>query len=169
MSDHYGTLVAANTYFGERLHTDDWDRSSVADRIAAMSEATELIDQFDYIGEKHAVQVVLDAAGCSDAATLRAAELSQELEFPRGLSEIVPAEIEQAAYLIAKALLSGREPDMDLEGLHMKSASYSGVRTNYDRNGNTQEHIEHLIPSPEAFTLLRPFFRDRDVFDVKKS
>ena len=174
MTNFYGTMVEANSYFSSRLHTGDWDISTADDRMAAMVEAAELIDQFDYIGEKFSVQESLDALGSVDLstdenqATLRAAELSQALEFPRGDSNVVPEEIERAGYLIAKALLSGRSPDDDLEGLSVKSTQYGGVKTTYHRSGIDQEHTAHLIPSAQAWTLIRPFIRERSAFDTKR-
>lgn len=114
---NYGTVNEGNAYFDARLHAYDWDQASVADRGKALVEATELIDQFDYVGRKYAVQVAVDALGeDADLSTdenqeiLRVAELSQELEFPRGSVNTVPTEIETACYLIAKALLSGATP-----------------------------------------------------------
>lgn len=175
MSEHYGTVPEADVFFSNRLHTYDWDRSTAADKKAAMVQATELIDQFEYLGDKYSVQVVLDSLGdCADFSTeenqelLRQADLAQPLLFPRGDSKEIPEAIDMACYLIAKALLSGRDPDIDLENLAIKSASYGGVRTNYQREGNNQEHIAHLIPSPEAWTLIRPFLRERDLFDIKR-
>ena len=172
----YGTLSAANIYFASRLHVYDWDISAVADRQKALQSATDLIDQFDYIGQKYPVQVVEDAitavnGDCTTDANqeaLRVAEESQDLEFPRGDSSTIPSEIETACYLIAKALLSGRDPDADLESLSVKSAAYGGVRTAYQRDGANQEHMAHLIPSPQAFNLIRPFFREGDSFSVKR-
>ena len=172
----YGTLVDANLFFESRLHSYDWDIINVADRQKAMNQATELIDQFDYIGQKYPVQQVLDSisAVSGDSTTdenqeaLRAAEESQALEFPRGDSTVVPTEIETACYLIAKALLSGRDPDADLESLAVRSSAYGGVRTSYKLEGKGQEHMAHLIPSPQAFNLIRPFFRERNLFDVKR-
>ncbi len=174
MASQYGTMVEANVYFSNRLHTTDWDIANATDRTAAMVEAAELIDQFDYIGQKFAVQVALDALGDVDLstdenqATLRVAELSQELEFPRGDSTVVPEEIEKAGYLIAKALLSGRSPDEDLEGLAIKSTQYGGVKTSYHRGGVDQDHTAHLIPSPQAWLLIRPFIRERNAFDIQR-
>ena len=172
----YGTLAAANTFFAQRLHAYDWEISTVDDRQKAMNQATELIDQFDYICQKYTVQVVLDSIDAvngdpttdENQALLRAAEEAQPLEFPRGDSSTIPTEIEIACYLIAKALLSGRDPDADLESLAVKSAAYGGVRTSYARDGANNEHMAHLIPSPQAFNLIRPFFRERDLFDVKR-
>lgn len=175
MASNYGTVVGGNAFFAARLHAYDWNRSTSADKLAALVQATELIDQFQYIGQKAAVQTVIDNLGddadlCTDEnqALLEAAEQSQPLEFPRGTDATVPTAIETAAYLIAKALLSGRDPEADLENLAVKQSQYGSLKTTYQREGNNQEHIAHLIPSPQAFNLIRPFFRERDLFDVKR-
>jgi hypothetical protein len=171
---NYGTVNEGNAFFDTRLHAFDWDNASVEDRGKALVQATELIDQFDYVGRKYTVQVAVDALGDVDLdtdenrATLRAAELAQELEFPRGDSAVIPTEIETATYLIAKALLSGRDPDADLEALSTKATAYGDIRTTYNRDGNHQEHVAHLIPSPQAFNLLRPFLREHHEFDSKR-
>src|SRR5690606_39111865 len=105
MSTHYGTLVAANEFFGNRLFSYDWDLSSTENRTKALCHATQLIDMFDYLGSKYAVQTVYDSTdGCPTEDQLQAAELSQPLQFPRGNSNVVPVEIERATYLIAQAL-----------------------------------------------------------------
>jgi len=172
---NYGSVAEGNTFYAARLHSFDWDNAIPADKLKALVQASELIDQFDYLGQKYAVQQVIDAQDdyydwCTDEAqeTLRTADLSQELQFPRGSSNTVPTEIEHACYLIAKALLSGRDPEADLENLAIRSSAYGGVRTTYQREGNNQSHISHLIPSPQAFNLICPFFRERDAFDVKR-
>lgn len=168
---NYGTLAGANEFFDGRLFSFDWQQSSVANRQKALKHATQLIDQFQYIGQKYAVQAVITAAEsagvCPNNDDLQAAELSQPLQFPRGTVNAVPAEIEKATYLIAQALLAGRNPDMDLEAIGQSRAAYGDVSAQYDR-GVVQNHIAHLIPSPEAFNLIRPFFRRRNTFDVKR-
>jgi len=176
MSSHYGTLVNANLFFEKRLYTTAWDKAAGARRTAALNDATELIDQFDYIGEKYAVQVALDAVAdttdwttAANMAVLRAAELSQDLEFPRGDSSVVPTEIEHATYLIAKELLAGRDVEKDLENLALKSAAIGGVKDSYARDGNLVEHLTHLIPSPEAWALIKPFLRERDTFTIRRT
>lgn len=169
---HYGSVAGGDTFFNSRLHAYDWTKSTPADKQKALVEATEYIEQFNYLGQKAAVQTVLTNnpdATCEDLEPLlEAAELSQPLEFPRGTDTVVPAEIEQATYLIAKELLSGRDPNADLENLSVKQAKYGGVATSYQRDGNNQEHLAHLISSPHAFNLIRPFFRERDLFEVKR-
>lgn len=174
---NYGTVNEGNAFFAARLHSYDWDNASVADRLAALVQATELIDQFDYVGQKNTVQTALDAieAVNGDSTTdanvevLRLANLAQPLEFPRGTATTdVPTEIETATYLIAKALLSGRDPDMDLEALAARGVQYGDLKTQYSRGGNTQEHLAHLIPSPQAWNLIRPFLRERNQFNLNR-
>jgi hypothetical protein len=172
---YYGTVNEANTFFSTRLWTYDWDNASVADRAKALQHATDLIDQFDYVGQKYAVAILY---GTSTApltptdAEIRAAELSQPLQFPRGedadASSTIPTEVEQACYLIAKALMT-RDPEADLEALATKKSQYGDVRTEYNRDGNLLDHVQHLIPSPQAWNLLRPFLRRRNTFSVKRT
>lgn len=162
---YYGTVAAGDTYFASRLFSWDWSQATAEDKAKALQHAADLIDQFDYIGDKFTIA----ALGTDpDEADVQTANLAQPNEFPRGDSATIPAEIEQAAYLIAQKLLSGRDPDMDLEGLSVKAERYGSVSSSYDREGNTQEHLAHLIPSPQAFNLMRPFFRQRNIFSTKR-
>ena len=177
MADHYGSTNGGNAFFDARLHSYDWTNASVSDRLASLVQSSELIDQFDYLGQKKPVQEALDAIDevngdpTTDAnkEVLRLANLSQALEFPRGTATTdVPTEIETACYLIAKALLGGRDPDMDLESLASRGIQYGDMKTQYSRGGNTQEHMAHLIPSPQAWNKIRPFLRERNQFDMNR-
>jgi hypothetical protein len=169
---NYGSVAGGDAFFAARLHAFDWTYASQADRLKALVQATELIDQFDYIGQKYTVQVYMDANTdpCADGYDdgLAEAELAQPLQFPRGSSTTIPSEIERATYLIAQRLLSGRDPEADLESLVLKSAGYGDARSQYDRSGNTQEHMTHLIPSPQAWNLIKPFLRARNQFTIKR-
>lgn len=173
---NYGSVSEGDTFFAARLHAYDWNKATPADKLAALVQATELIDQFNYIGCKATVYTLVqnsdedtDWTTETNRALIQAAWLAQPLEFPRDADTDVPTDIENAAYLIAKALLSGRDPDADLENLAVKQSQYGGVKTTYDRSGNAQEHTAHLIPSPQAFNLIRPYFRERNLFDVKRN
>lgn len=163
MLTHYGTLVKANLFFESRLHSYEWEVSNLNDRTKAMTQATELVDQFSYLGAKYAVAALPESATDEQ---VRIADKSQALQFPRGAINEVPVEVERATYLIAKALLSGRDPNVDLEALSNKSASYGGVRTSYARDGHTQQHLTHLIPDAQAFNLLLPLMRVVKSFDI---
>ena len=173
--NYYGTIQRADAFFSGRLNSFDWDNSSEGDKLKSLQHAKKLIDRFDYIGQKYSVQNWLtdnadaDLTTAASKASLREAELAQPCEFPRGVSNIVPREIERAAYLIAKALLSGRDPNADLEDVSVRSEQYGMLNTSYNTSGNDQHHLAHLIPSPQAFNLIRPFFRDRNTFDIMKT
>ena len=140
-----------------------------------MTQATELIDQCDFGGYKYTVQAYLDGLDdpdtddCDVQEGMRLASLEQELEFPRGDVSEVPVEIEKACYLIAKALLSGRDPEADLEALTQTSAGYGDLKSSHDRKGNFHQHATHLIPSPQAWNLLLPFLRERKSFNIKRA
>lgn len=173
MSNYYGTVNDGNAFFASRLFSFDWTQAPVSDRQAALVQAAELIDQFDYVGYKKTVQEALD--GMDDPTTddnkevLRLANLAQPLSFPRGTATAdVPEEVETACYLIAQKLLGGRDPDMDLEALSSSGVQYGDLKTQYSRGGNTQEHTTHLIPSPQAWNKLRPFLRERNQFDMNR-
>lgn len=168
----YGSIAEADQFFSARLKRFYWETATEQDKNKALYHARMLIDRFDYLDQKFVVREWLDDNPDADleenAATLREIENSQVREFPRGQSAVVPEEIKKASYLIAQELLSGRDPEADLENLNVQSASYGGLRTTYQRQGNNQEHLAHLIPSPQAFNLIRPFFRERDLFDTKR-
>lgn len=168
MSEHYGSIVGANAFFASRLHSYDWEMATVLDRTKALNQATEIINQFNYLGEKYSVNALKAANPKASCEEIRLANLSQENEFPRGTVNQVPVEIEKACYLIAKALLAGRDPDADLESLSTQAASYGGMRTTYDRSAETMDHVRHLVPSPQAFYLLLPFFREDKEFTLKR-
>lgn len=168
----YGTVIDGDTYFASRLHAYDWEVSSTADKTKALVQASELIDQFDYLEQKYTIAALGDSADYTVAAwdaAVQAANLAQPHEFPRGTSTTIPTEIEEAAYLIAKALLSGRDPEIDLETQTNKNSRFGQLSTSRDVAGNTLEHIAHLIPSPQAWNKIRPFLRDRDTFCLNRS
>ena len=161
----YGTVEDGDTYFAARMFSWDWEQATESDKEKALQTATDLIDQFDYLGQKYAVAILDEDATDEER---KAANLDQPNEFPRGDVNTVPVEIETATYLIAQRLLSGRDPQMDLEGLSVKFEKYGSVQSSYDRSGNTQEHLAHMIPSPQAWNLIKPFLRERNVFITKR-
>jgi len=174
----YGSLVKANNFFEQRFHIFAWNRASADDRVRANNQAFTGINRFNYIENKHAVQLVLDAnpnrATYSQAeldaleTDLQAADLTQTGAFPRGSSTVVPVEIEYAQFLWSFALLDGRKPEEDFENLPVTSQAYGGVRQRFDRSVR-QDHITHLIPSIEAYHYLLPFFRWDSGFNFVKT
>ena len=139
-----------------------WAYSSVVsndDRIKANNQAFEGSNRFNYIGQKFPVQAALTADPNATEATLQAADLTQLGEFPRGTSSVIPDAVIWAQYLWSYALLSGRVPEDDYEQLAVTSQAYGGVRQAYNRQ-ISMDHLALLIPSPQAFNYLRPWFRD---------
>jgi len=48
---NYGTIVLADTYFGERLNSEVWEDAVPADRTKALIMATRAIDRLNFVGE----------------------------------------------------------------------------------------------------------------------
>ncbi len=163
----YGTLNEANTYFSSRLHSTVWFNDSSSNRTKALYKATTIVDALNYKGRKATVYTVLDDDPDATQVAIRAAEASQELEFPRDMDTTVPTQIEYATYEIAFALLDGIDPDMELDGLAVTAQQYAGVKTNYDRKIQQVAHIVNGVPSATAWRILRPFLRDS--FGIKLS
>ena len=136
---NYGTIALANTYFGARLETDDWDNAVIGDRTAALTMATKAIDRLNFVG---------------DVATM-----GQDNQFPRGDDTDVPDAILEATYECALAFLKGVDLELEQEMIGVNSDAYSGVRTTYDSH-TRQDHIKAGIPSYQAWTLLLQYLHD---------
>lgn len=156
---HYGTVAQGDIFHARRLHSWDWNNSTTVEKVRALYNATMLIDKFNFIGTK--------------------VSSGQNLEFPRECvdedGEVttihdgeIPKPIEEAAYLIADALLSGRDPQADFEGLMTKVETFGPVRTEYERARGPQEHLANLIPSPDAWQRIKPFVEIATSFDYKR-
>lgn len=141
----YLTIVDAQDYFDERLHTEAWDSAEDVDRDKALAMATKLIDRINYLGEK--------------------TDSSQELQFPRFSDTEVPQDILNACAEIALKLLEGFDPEMEFENLLMVSQGYANVRSTYDRS-RVPEHIVAGIPSIIAWRFLKPYIRDEKTVDL---
>ena len=124
----YGSLVDANNYFEQRLHVFHWSNASAEDRIRANNQAYELINMFNYEGEKKAVYDALTADPDATEATLQAAWLTQDGEFPRGTSSVVPDQVIWAQYLISYGYLEGRVPEEEFEQLAILNQGDTIVR-----------------------------------------
>jgi hypothetical protein len=137
--DSYGDLVHANIYFNQRLRSDAWIAATNDEKLGALREATELIDNLNYCGCKTSTD--------------------QTHEFPRNGSTTVPGEIVRATYEIALKLVDGYDPDIEVQNLVVVNEGFSSARTTYNR-GQVLEHLRAGIPSSKAWSLLRPFLRD---------
>lgn len=172
MAGQYATLEEAQEYFETRLHSSAWDTYAVSDRIAALVTATRQIDRLRFAGEKNAAWLVRDRYNsvCLTSEQRQAianAGLSQELEFPRGSDTEIPNDIKIACMEIAFELLSGKDPQMELENLSIISQGYSSVRNTQDRSF-VHEHLNAGIVSLLAWQYLRPYLRDDQDFKISR-
>ncbi len=135
----YGTVEEADQFFGARLHADVWTNATTELKEKALFGARCLIDDLDFLGQKSAID--------------------QVLEFPRQPDTEVPERVRKAAYLVAAELLDGKIPELELESLAVTSETIASVKTMYDRSLGPIEHLINMIPSPEAWNLLRPLLR----------
>lgn len=154
---YYGTPDGGNVFHAQRLHSWDWGQSTLYDRVRALYHATQLIDKFNFIGSK--------------------VESGQRLQFPRQRTLAdgtikaigvvgIPSDIQEACYLIADKLLSGRDPDADFEALLNKVETFGPVRTEFERARGPQEHLANLIPSPDAWQRIKPYLEIATSFNV---
>jgi len=143
----YCTKTEADTYFSGRLNTDAWDDASDADKDKVLIQATRIIDQLNFKGEK------------TDAA--------QELQFPRNDDTEVPDDIKCACSEIALALLDGVDPEIEADNLFMISQGYANVRSTYDRQAQA-EHSVAGVPSVTAWRYLLPYLRDSRAVDLSR-
>lgn len=157
---YYGTLQEADTYFENRLHEDIWFATSILDRPKALLRATQTIDALNYKGHKHTVWDLYQEDEDATEDQIRVANLAQTLEFPRGSDLVEPTVIQIACFECAYMLLSGVDPDAELEQLAVVSQGIASVRTTYNRSQQPIEHLLHGIPSATAWRYLKPFLRD---------
>lgn len=157
---YYGSVAGGDLFHAVRVHSWDWNNATPQDKTKALYTAQQLIDRFAYTGVK--------------------TDSDQVLEFPRtrtladgtvcliGGSAGIPTSIEQAAYLIADALVGGRDPQADFEALNVKVETFGPVRTEFDTRRNAKNHVANLIPSPSAWALILPFLASASSFTQKK-
>jgi hypothetical protein len=175
---YYGSVDDATEYFAQRLHGDAWTNADSSDRPKALQAATQIIDTLNFKGSKHTVWL-LDQGLVNhepwpmprrkpSPAQIHAANASQELEFPRDSDVVVPEEIFMACYEIARALLDGRDPELEVEALAITQQNYGSVQTSYSRSGSPLEHVANGVPSVMAWRLLRPFLRQSDEIKLSR-
>jgi len=152
---YYGTVTGGDLMHARRVHAWDWLNASLDDKVKSLYTATELIEKFNFVGQK--------------------TDPNQGLEFPRvretcliGGTVDVPAGIVQAVYLIADALIGGRDPDADFESQNVKVETFGPVRTEFATDKGPMQHIANLVPSPSAWALILPFLGINTSFSVNK-
>lgn len=135
---NYGSLSSAEVYFTERLFSDAWFNATIAERQAALVQATRIIDTLNFVSEK--------------------SDITQDLQFPRFGDTEVPIDIEMACYEEAINLLDGADPERNLASLGVTSDAFSGVRTSFD-SSYTPPHILCGLTSQMAYNFLVPYIR----------
>ena len=114
---YYGDVDEANAYFAARLHSQPWEEADPGEKPKAILAARRLIDNLNFKGDKHTVWLFRQETPppWRDPYTdlpnrqsmqryleaERAANASQELEFPRGSDTVVPENIRIAEYELA--------------------------------------------------------------------
>lgn len=157
---YYGTVADGDLYHATRVHAWDWDNGTLEDKVKALYTTTRAIDKFNFIGEK-----VVETQGLEFPRTRT---LSDGTVCEIGGTDSVPTSIEQAAYLIADALIGGRDPQADFESTNVKVETFGPVRTEFATDKGPQQHIANLIPSPSAWALILPFLGISTAFSVNK-
>lgn len=166
----YVTIQEAQAYFDDRLHEVAWSLATADDQRKSLDAATKIIDTLRYKGVKNVVYAFLianpDVAECAEKgdptalAAIRAIEITQENEFPRGADTTIVQTIQWATNEVAYSLLDGVDPDLELENLAVSRQSIGAVRTSFNRDQEPLEHVLNGIPSARAWRWLRPFLRD---------
>ena len=147
--EYYGNVGDADAYHSKRVHSWDFDNATLEDKVKALYHSTQVIDKFNFVG-------------CKTVST-------QTLEFPRtrtgtdgavyliGGVAAVPSQIQQAVYLIADALVGGRDENADFESQNVKVETFGPVRTEFATDKGPMQHIANMVPSPSAWALILPF------------
>jgi hypothetical protein len=137
MSAYYGTLTQANDYFASQLDAAYWEQNNTIRKERALRQAKRIIDRLPYFGEP----VGEDA-------------------FPRGDQIEVPAQVREAQYEIAYALLSGLDPEAVINaGVH-RIESIAGATVT---KSGTLPHFANGVPSATAWDLLQPYMDNRNI------
>lgn len=143
----YLTVEEATTYFEGKLNTSPWDDASEEDQGKALTQATRIIDNLNFVGEK--------------------ADEDQTNQFPRGSDSTIPTGIQYACSEIALALLDGVDPEIEYENLSMISQGYSSVRSTYDRE-LIPENTVAGVPSVTAWRYLLPYLRGNKSITISR-
>ena len=148
-STTYSSVADADTYFNRQLdsNTTDWRSASDADKLKALTMATQAIENLNFVGEK--------------------ADEDQDLEFPRGDDTTVPGAINEACCEIALKFLEGVDLEQEMETLLTVAESAPGVKVTYNRK-TVPMHIVSGIPSVKAWRLLLPWLHSVSTVQISR-
>ena len=140
-------LVSANKLSSQR---EGWDAATPDDRNIALIQATRRIDRLNFVGDRTAAA---EAAGN---------------QFPRGSDTEVPEDIKMACMEEAVLLLSGFDPEFEMQNLFVASQAIANVKTTYSRDV-LPEHIVAGIMSSEAWKYLAAYLRDSRTVKIRRA
>lgn len=158
-TETYVDVSEAETFFATRLRKAAWDAATEPDKLAALREATQIIDRLKYVSVRY-TDYTTSVLGRSDTP--------QTLEFPRypqnsvtlDTAPAVPEDIRRACCLIALALLDGADPETEMaNSIGVVSQGFAALRETYDPVA-VQEAHRAGVPSLEAWNYLLPWLQD---------
>jgi len=135
----YGSVSDGDLYFANLFGRDAWKEASVADKNAALFEATQTIEMYNYRGDK--------------------TDPNQTLQFPRGGDTVVPTNIVWAAYEEAYQILRGRDNEAEVKDLRVQQRKFGQVVTQYMPGAKAPPNVAAGMLSSKAWRLLTPYFR----------
>jgi len=157
---YYGSVASGDLLMAARFHNWDWTNATTIEKVRALYTATDLIEKFNFVGVKTVPAQLL--------AFPRTRTLSTGVVLLIGGVVGVPLEITKAIYLIADALLSGRDPQADFESQNVKVETFGPVRTEFATDKGPMQHMANMVPSPSAWALILPFLGISTSFSVNK-
>ncbi len=146
----YATESEADVHFGERTDTSAWDSAASPDKVKALKEATRIIDDLNYVGEKND-------------------PVNQVREFPRNDDTVVPEEVQRATAEVAIALLQGDNLNAINNTVGKTAESVGDASVSYDKGARQRLlAVNFGLPSAEAARLLREWIIDPREVDLER-
>lgn len=141
-ADYYGSPFDGDLYFARLLGHVEWKTATLEDKYAAIYQASQLINSFNFIGW------VTDP--------------TQILEFPRGGDLTVPVDIKYAVYDEAYQLLCGRDAEDELNELRIQSHKFGTVQTQYMQGVKPPPTVAAGMLSSKAWRRIQPYLLRAD-------
>lgn len=179
---HYGNVVDGDNYFTRSLRGECWHSADLDRKVAALTDATRLIDALNFIGTKTVddqplqfPRTIVTRKRASDAMVDFSIPFDNSVtDFSTPLTRatpiiqtIVPKNIETACYEIALCLLDGYDPDLEIENLGSTSQGLGAVRDTFTRDF-VLDHVRAGIPSAKAWANLKPYLVDSRTIRMRR-
>lgn len=138
----YITEADADIHFAERTDTSVWDSALSPDKVKALKEATRIIDDLNFVGEKND-------------------PVNQVREFPRNDDTAVPEEVQRATAEVAITLLAGDNLTSINNTIGKTAESVGDASVSYDKGARQRLLATNMgLVSAEAARLLREWIID---------